>query len=80
MRAFHSNKSFAIIHQIWPIFVCSNILLDEINNSILVADVGEAQLANKLKTLTKRGGTPKYMAPERSLGEEEISSTASDVW
>ena len=60
--------------------VCRNILLNEIKNSILVADVGEAQLADKFKTLTKRGGTGIYMAPERLFGDGENSSTSSDVW
>ena len=81
MLTSHSNKSFAIIQKlICGLFVSRNILLDEINNSILVADVGEAQLANKLKTLTKRGGTSIYMAPERLFGDGENSSSASDVW
>ena len=57
-----------------------NILLDKKNNSILVADVGEAHVAGKFKTLTKRGGTINYMAPERTYGKDENSSTASDVW
>ena len=57
-----------------------NILVDEIKNSILLADFGEAQLANKFNTLTIRGGTGIYMAPERHLSAGDNSSTASDVW
>ena len=63
-------------------FLFRNILINEDQKSgrksILVVDIGEAQLANKFATLSRRSGTPAYMSPERAGGAE--GSLESDMW
>ena len=44
----------------------------------MVVDIGEAQLAKKFDTMSRRSGTLAYMAPERAGGEE--GSSESDMW
>ena len=48
------------------------------NKSILVVDLGEAQLSKKFDTLSRRAYTPAYVSPERLEGKE--ASLASDMW
>ena len=51
---------------------------DKKEKSLLVIDVGEAQLAKKFASMSKRGGTLEYMAPERR--DLKPATFASDMW
>ena len=58
------------------LFVCSNILLND-QDSIMVSDIGESQIANRTKTLKLESEL--YMAPER-FAPDAKDANSMDVW
>lgn len=66
------------------IYQLRNILIREDKKSgkksILVIDVGEAQMTKRFRSFGRRGYTPEYVSPERERNKGGEASFASDVW